>query len=88
MLFVTLLLLYHRWRTVKFYCNLYLSRFTGKDRSPTLSFEVDAGIVHTLRNLGEVEVINEEIEPKTFTIDISFEDLGLELNAVSNQSRS
>jgi hypothetical protein len=44
---------------------------------------VNAGIAHSTIKLGDITTTNEHIEPKSYTIDISFENLGLALKSVS-----
>ena len=47
-------------------------------------FDVDLGIANSIIKLGDVDLgPNNNIEPKSYTIDISFEDLGLTLKSVS-----
>ncbi|XP_028413508.1 ABC transporter G family member 28-like [Dendronephthya gigantea] len=79
LIFIALLVLYHKWETAKFYFNVYFTRFTGRERSSTKSFCVDAGIANTTVKLGEFSDTEEEIERKSYTIDISFKNLGLTL---------
>ncbi len=84
LIFIGLLVLYHKWRTVKFYWNLYITRYTGRERSSTQTFSVDAGIAHSVVKLGDImeSDTDQQIESKSYTIDISFENLGLTLKKV------
>ena len=61
---------------------LYFTRFIGRERSSTRTFPVDTGIVHTTVNLVGISDTEKDIKPKSYTIDISFEDLGLILKGV------
>lgn len=83
LLFFLLLVMYNKWRIIKFYYNLHFARLTGRDRSATQSFEVEKGIL-SINKMGKFVDENPDIQPKSFTIDISFENLGLKLNSVSN----
>ena len=76
--------MYYNWRTIKFYTRLYFTRVTGRERSGTTSYSIDTGVIHAVNKLSQFVEVKEEIEPKSFTIDISFEDLGLELSSVSS----
>ena len=84
LIFIGLLVLYHKWRTVKFYCNFYYTRFTGRERSSTMSYSVDAGIARSTARLGKFTEsdTDKHIEEKSYTIDISFKNLGLTLKTV------
>jgi hypothetical protein len=44
---------------------------------------LDTGIANSTIKLGNLTETDEDIEPKSYTIDISFEDLGLALKSVS-----
>lgn len=70
---------------MKFYCSLYFHRYinTGRERSSTKTFSLDTGIANSTIKLGNLTETDEDIEPKSYTIDISFEDLGLALKSVS-----
>ncbi len=84
LIFIGLLVLYYKWRTVKFYWNFYITRYTGRERSSTKTFSVDAGVAHSTIKLGHFmeSDSDQHIEPKSYTIDISFENLGLTLKKV------
>ena len=83
LIFIALLILYHKWNLVKFYFSLYFYRYTGRERSSTKMFTVNAGIANSVVKLGDLETHRDIIEPKSYTIDISFQDLGLTLKSVS-----
>ena len=82
LLFFLLLVIYYKWRGIKFYWNLHFARMTGRERSPTQSFEVTKGLT-AIDKTGIFVDGNPEIIPKSFTIDIGFQNLGLTLNSVS-----
>ncbi|CAB3987012.1 ABC transporter, ATPbinding domain containing [Paramuricea clavata] len=89
LIFIGLLVLYHNWRTVKFYCCLYFHRYinTGRERSSTKTFSLDTGIANSTVKLGNLIETDKDIEPKSYTIDISFEDLGLALKSGENKGK-
>ncbi|XP_028413905.1 ABC transporter G family member 24-like [Dendronephthya gigantea] len=89
-IFICLVLLYRNKQTVKFYWGLYFVPRKGRERSSTRSFHVNEAIAHStikLGNLGDMDDTDEDIKPKSYTIDISFENLGLTLKTAKDNGK-
>ena len=72
----------HR-RAIRFYVDLYSSKYGIRNRTESRAFHVHSGLKLAIDRLADLEERRNKITPKEYVVDIEFEDLSLTLKGVS-----
>ena len=72
----------HR-RAIRFYADLYFSKYGIRNRNESRAFHVHSGLKLAIDRLADLEERRNKITPKEYVVDIEFEDLSLTLKGVS-----
>lgn len=86
LLIIAIYQIYVHRSLIKFYYQLYIDRRCHRKRSFSTAFDISAGLRGIAVSVDQIDAPNDQIKPRSFTIDIGFRDLNLTLKSVRRVS--